>query len=162
PARDQSVHPARVNYGVNRGYREGQLRPDGTLKTVTAACGPTVYRGDLLPSEYYGDAFICEPSGNVVMRKKLTWDGLTPAAKNPHDQTEFLTSTDERFRPVSLYNGPDGALYVVDIYHGLLQHKAYVTPYLAKQIKERQLEDDNHRGRIYRITRSTGAPPVKK
>jgi mono/diheme cytochrome c family protein/glucose/arabinose dehydrogenase len=165
PTRDQSVYPGRVNYGVNRGYKDGQLRPDGTLRTVTAACGPTVYRGDLLPEEYRGNVFVCEPSGNVVMRKTITWDGLTPTAKNPHGQGEFLTSTDERFRPVSLYTGPDGALWVVDIYHGMLQHKTYVTPYLAGQVRERKLDQDNRRGRIYRIvseTRSgTGGPPVK-
>jgi mono/diheme cytochrome c family protein/glucose/arabinose dehydrogenase len=163
--RDQSVYPGRVNYGVNRGYKDNQLRPDGTLRTVTAACGPTVYRGDLLPPEYRGNVFVCEPSGNVVMRKTIKWDGLTPVATNPHGQGEFLTSTDERFRPVSLYTGPDGALYVVDIYHGILQHKTYVTPYLAKQVVERKLDQDNRRGRIYRIVPEnrggTGYQPVK-
>ncbi|HEY7119005.1 MAG TPA: PVC-type heme-binding CxxCH protein, partial [Tepidisphaeraceae bacterium] len=149
--RDQTVWPGRVNYGVNRGYKDGQLRADGTLATVTAACGPVVYRGDLFASEFRENVFVCEPSGNCVMRKVITEKGLVPSSKNPYQKTEFLTSTDERFRPVNLFNGPDGALYVVDIYHGILQHKTYETPYLIKQILERKLDKDNQKGRIWRV-----------
>jgi mono/diheme cytochrome c family protein/glucose/arabinose dehydrogenase len=151
PSRDQSVWPGRVNYGVNRGYKDNQLRPDGTLATVTAACGPMIYRGDLFPEEFRGNAFVCEPSGNCVMRKVLSEKDLVPSSRNPYAKTEFLTSTDERFRPVNLFTGPDGAMYVVDIYHGILQHKTYETPYLIKQIKDRALDKNNQKGRIWRI-----------
>ncbi|HEY6082464.1 MAG TPA: c-type cytochrome, partial [Chitinophagaceae bacterium] len=64
---------------------------------------------------------------------------------------EFLASTDERFRPVSLYDGPDGALYVVDMYRGVIQHKAFLTEYLTKEIKSRELEEPLNCGRIYKI-----------
>jgi glucose/arabinose dehydrogenase/mono/diheme cytochrome c family protein len=151
PHKDQSVWPGRVNYGVNRGYKDNQLRPDGTLATVTAACGPMVYRGDLFPEEFRGNVFVCEPSGNCVMRKVISEKDLVPTARNPYAKTEFLTSTDERFRPVNLFTGPDGAMYVVDIYHGILQHKTYETPYLIKQIKERGLDQNNRKGRIWRV-----------
>ena len=74
-----------------------------------------------------------------------------------HDGIDFLTCTDERFRPVSLYTGPDGALYVVDLYHGILQHKAYLSAYLADQVEKRHLDDnDGHRGRIWRIVQRDG------
>jgi mono/diheme cytochrome c family protein/glucose/arabinose dehydrogenase len=148
---DQTVWPGRVNYGVNRGYKDGQLRADGTLATVTAACAPMVYRGDLFPEEFRGNVFVCEPSGNCVMRKVMSEHDLVPTSHNPYHNTEFLTSTDERFRPVNLFTGPDGAIYVVDIYHGILQHKTYETPYLIKQIKERALDKNNRKGRIWRI-----------
>src|SRR5437867_6430116 len=56
-------------------------------------------------------------------------------------KAEFLASTDERFRPVNLYNAPDGTLYLVDMYRGIIQHAAFMTPYLRKQILDRGLED---------------------
>ena len=156
-ARDQSTWPGRVNPGVNRGYERGTLREDYRLAKFTAACGTLIYRGDLLGSNFYGNAFICEPAGNFIRRNILTErDGLI-SATNAYDKDEFLTSTDERFRPVNLYGGPDGAIYVVDMYQGILQHRIYVTPYLRQQIESRGLDKPIQQGRIYRI-----APPGGK
>jgi glucose/arabinose dehydrogenase/mono/diheme cytochrome c family protein len=150
-AKDQSTWPSRVNPGVNRGYQPKQLRADGTLATVTAACSPCIYRGENFPAEFYGNAFVCEPSGNLVKRNVLTEEAGVITAKNPYAKGEFLTSTDERFRPVNLYTGPDGALYVVDMYHGILQHRIYVTSYLRQQIESRGLDKPQHQGRIWRV-----------
>lgn len=149
--RDLRVHTARVNPGVNRGYQPNQLTPDGHLATFTGACGPVVYRGDQFPEGYRGDAFLCEPTGNFVRREKLTEKEGVISGSNPHPGTEFLTSTDERFRPVNLINGPDGCLYVVDMARGLIQHRIYLTSYLRKQIESRNLQAPNDQGRIYRI-----------
>ena len=152
-ARDQTTWPARINPGVNRGYRPGVLRKDGTLARVTAACGPTVFRGDAYGSDVYGDAFVCEPSGNLVKRKRLSEDPSNGSvtATNAHKGFEFLASTDERFRPVNLYTGPDGCLWIVDMYRGILQHRLYVTTYLRKQIIKRGLDKPLGRGRIWRV-----------
>src|SRR5665213_1470773 len=79
---------------------------------------------------------------------------------NAYEGTEFLTSTDERFRPVNLSSGPDGALYLVDMYHGILQHRIYMTSYLRKQVEERDLAAGNGLGRIYRIVRD-GTPTME-
>jgi glucose/arabinose dehydrogenase/mono/diheme cytochrome c family protein len=149
--KDQSTWPGRVNPGVNRGYQPKQLRADGTLATVTAACGPCIYRGENFPSEFYGNAFVCEPSGNLVKRNVLTEQDGVISGKNAYDKAEFLTSTDERFRPVNLYTGLDGALYVVDMYHGILQHRVYVTSYLRQQIEARGLDKPQNQGRIWRV-----------
>ena len=144
--------PSRVNPGVNRGYTE-DLDLAGKLQRPTASCSPTIYRGDAFPAEYRGNAFICEPAGNLVSCQALKQDGINMNAEGiRHDGVDFLTSTDERFRPVSLSSGPDGALYVVDLYHGILQHKTYISAYLHDQIKKRDLDQNNgHRGRIWRI-----------
>lgn len=144
-----SVWPARVNTGVNRGYRI--LREDGTLPVLTAACGPAIYRGSMFPESFRGDAFIAEPAGNLVKRLKIEERDGVPHVRNAHEQTEFLASTDERFRPVSVYNGPDGSLYVVDMYRGVIQHRIFLTTYLRNQIKERGLEAPLGMGRVYRI-----------
>jgi putative membrane-bound dehydrogenase-like protein len=150
-ATNQTVWPSRVNPGVNRGYEAGVLRPDGTLQRFTAAGGTVIYRGDLFPPDFYGNAFVCEPAGNFVRRDVLTeQDGLV-RAQNPYHQTEFLTSRDELFRPVNVACGPDGALYIADMYHGIIQHRVYVTSYLRAQAESRGLPQVFNRGRIWRV-----------
>lgn len=161
PLKDQSVWPVRVNPGVNRGYQRGQLRPDGTLATFTAACGPLVYRGDNFPDEFRGNVFVCEPAANLVRRNVLGEDNLRLTARNPYDKAEFLASTDERFRPVNLANGPDGCLYIADFYRGIIQHRLYVTTYLRNQILDRGLEKPTGLGRIYRVVHEMKKPGPK-
>ncbi len=152
PVSDQIVWPIRPNPGVNRGYRKGQLRDtDWSLATFTAAAGPVVYRGDNFPPDFVNDEFVPEPSGNLIRRNK-TWekDGYVYAT-NAYEKAEFLASTDERFRPVNLNNGPDGALYIVDLYRGIIQHRVFVTSYLRQQILSRKLDQQIHLGRIWRV-----------
>lgn len=148
-AASQLVWPIRVNPGINRGYRPEMLR-DGKLKEFTAAGGQWIYRGDLMP-EMYGNHFVAEPSANFVRRSILTYENGSVQGRNAYEQQEFLASTDERFRPVSFSTGPDGALYVVDLYRGVLQHRISLTSYLRKQSEDRKLDQGLHLGRIYRI-----------
>lgn len=167
--KDQTAWPAVPTPGVNRGYIEnstkpdgtpvkGTLRPDGRLQSVTATCGPAIYRGDLFPKEYRGNAFIPEPSGYLVKRLILDEKDGVLSAKNAYEGKEFLTSTDERFRPVNAYTGPDGALYIVDMARGVIQHKGFLTYYLVANIKDRKLETPVNLGRIYRVV-PVGAKP---
>jgi mono/diheme cytochrome c family protein/glucose/arabinose dehydrogenase len=146
-----AVWPVRPTRGVNRGYQAGVLRADGTLSEFTGAGAPTVYRGDRLPPDLYGNVFVAEPSGNLVSRIIINDDGSTLRGRKAYDQAEFIASTDERFRPVNLSSAPDGTLYVVDMYRGIIQHRGYITEYLRDQILSRQLEQPIGRGRIYRV-----------
>lgn len=150
PNSDLRLFPSRITPGVNRGYKI--LDDEGYLRNMTAACGPVIYRGSLYPETFYGDAFIAEPAAHLIKRLKITptADGGVTGS-NAYDHFEFLTSTDERFRPVNLYNGPDGGLYVVDMYRGIIQHRIFVTSFLRAQIIERGLETPLGMGRIYRI-----------
>lgn len=148
---DRRIYPIRPTPAVNRGYIPGTLDPGGKLLEFTAACSPLVYRGVTLPAEFRGNAFVCEPAGNLVKRNLVETNGLTVTARDPHPGREFLASTDERFRPVALATGPDGLLYVADMYRGLIQHGAYVTPYLKEQTRSRKLDLPVHLGRIWRI-----------
>jgi len=152
------IWPGRVTPGVNRGYRT--LNEEGKITTVTAACGPLIYRDALFPAEFKGNAFVCEPSANMIKRIIVTEKNGTVTGTNAYEGSEFLTSTDERFRPVNLASGPDGALYVVDMYHGILQHRVYMTSYLRQQVEERDLSAGQGMGRIYRIV-PDGTIPVK-
>jgi glucose/arabinose dehydrogenase/cytochrome c553 len=148
---DRKIFPIRPTPAVNRGYVPGTLDANGKLLEFTAACSPFYYRSHALPEEYYGNVFVCEPSGNLVKRNIIKEEGLTLSAFDPHSGQEFLASTDERFRPVFLATGPDGALYVTDMYRGLIQHGAYVTPYLREQTIKRNLVLPVHCGRIWKI-----------
>ena len=118
--------------------------------TFTAACGVTVYTGDWLPQEFRGNVFVCEPTGNLVQRAILEPDGVTFKSRNPHTDArrEFLASRDDWFRPVDLQNGPDGALYVVDMYRAVIEHPEWVPDELKKR-PDTWLGND--KGRIYRI-----------
>lgn len=115
----------------------------------TAACGVTIYRGSALPSEFYGNSFTCEPTGNLVHREvfKESKEVRITSRIDPSDG-EFLASRDEWFRPVDLANGPDGALYVVDMYRAVIEHPDWVPDELKHRPDER---DGSDRGRIYRI-----------
>ena len=148
---DNKVYPARPTTGVNRGYMKGVLDSSLRLVNFTAACGPVIYTGDLFAKEYYGNGFVAEPSANLIKRNILSYKGYEVKGKQANTEKEFLASEDERFRPVNLYNGPDGALYIVDMYRGIIQHKTYLTPYLKSEIRQRGLTQPLNCGRIYKV-----------
>jgi mono/diheme cytochrome c family protein/glucose/arabinose dehydrogenase len=150
-----TVWPVRPNPGTNRAYQAGIDRADGTLAKFTAVCGPMVYRGDRLPAELYGNAFVADPAGNLVGRIIISDDGTTLRARKAYDNAEFLASTDERFRPVNISNAPDGALYIVDMYRGVIQDRASTTMYLRDHILSRKLDAPVGLGRIYRVVHET-------
>jgi putative membrane-bound dehydrogenase-like protein len=143
------VWPGRITTGINRGYKT--LDANGRMYFVTAACSPLVYRGAIFPPEFRGDVFVAEPTGNLIKRIKLTEKDGAVLGANAYEGTEFLTSTDERFRPLNLYNGPDGALWIVDFYRGLIQEREFITTYLRKQVEARGLERPIGLGRIWRV-----------
>jgi len=146
------VFPRRPTPGVNRGYQEGSLDSTGRLINTTASSGPVVYRGNNFPKEYYGNVFVSEPAGFLVKRIIIHDDGNNRLkGEFAYQNNEFLTATDERFRPVSLCNAPDGSLYMVDMHRGLVQHTTYLTPYLRHYVDSFRLEQPISMGRIYRI-----------
>ncbi|MCC6676753.1 MAG: c-type cytochrome [Phycisphaerales bacterium] len=159
-AQDATVWPAHATPGVNRGYQENVLRKDGTLASMTAACGPGIYRAGWLGEDFRGDVFICEAAGNLVKRMKLEEKDGRVAGRNVYEGREFLASTDERFRPVHALTGPDGGLYIADMYRGIIQHKTYLTAYLKKQIEERGLARPLEMGRVWRVVPKGAARPA--
>src|SRR4029079_16693408 len=106
--------------------------------------------------------FIPEPSANLVKRVIIDEKDGALTARNAYDKTEFLTSTDERFRPVNAYTGPDGALYLADMYRGVIQHKGFLTHYLIANIKDRNLEQPINCGRIWPIVPDGAKPEAVK
>lgn len=148
---DNRVYPARPTPGVNRGYMKGVLDDSLRLVNFTAACGPLIYRGGLYGEAFEGNAFVAEPSANLIKRNILKDSSYEVQGKQAYQGREFLASTDERFRPVNLHLGPDGAMYILDMYRGIIQHKTYLTPYLKNEIGSRDLTQPLNCGRIYRV-----------
>ena len=133
--------------GAVQGLIEGGGRASGYF---TSATGLTIYRGDALPEEFVGDAFIADCGSNLIHRKKVRPDGIALKAERPADEqrVEFLTSTDTWFRPVQLVNAPDGGLYVIDMYREIIEHPWSLPPSLKKHL---DLNAGSDRGRIYRV-----------
>jgi len=157
---DNSVYPGRVTPGLNRayiselnGYTSNTIDPKTfKLTSATGACGPVIYRGTNFPSEYDGNAFVCESSAQLVKTVRVDAKDGNLSGSHPLKNRDFLTSTDERFRPVNLYNAPDGSLYILDMYHGIIQHRTYMTSYLRAQTLDRGLDGPGlGHGRIYRV-----------
>jgi putative membrane-bound dehydrogenase-like protein len=114
----------------------------------TSASGVTVYRGDAWPAEYRGNVFVGEVANNLVFRTRLAAKGvgLTALRADPH--AEFLASTDIWSRPVQMANGPDGALYVLDMYRNLIQAASSIPPAIVKHL---DVSGGSDKGRLYRI-----------
>ncbi|QRQ99950.1 DUF7133 domain-containing protein [Dyadobacter sandarakinus] len=155
---NNKVYPIHPTPGVNRGYMQNILDDSLRLNDFTAAAGPVIYRGDLFGKNYEFNAFVPEPSANLIKRNILNEKGYVVKGEQAYKGREFLASTDERFRPVSLYNAPDGAMYILDMYRGIIQHKTYLTPYLKEQIGKRSLTQPLSSGRIYKVVPKGAAP----
>lgn len=147
------VHPVRVTSGINRGYMEGFLDEKGFLTRPVSACGIAVYRGDNFPREFYGNVFVPEPAGNLVTRVLIHETPGNPVltATKAWPDREFFASTDERSRIVNACTAPDGTLYLVDFYRGIIQHREFMTTYLKNEIIGRELAEPVGLGRIYRV-----------
>ncbi len=160
--KDQRMWASRMSPGINRGYMDSMLDENGWLKGPTAVSGLAVYRGDQFPTEFYGNLFINEPGGNLVKRAIIEENGGRFSIRQAYEGAEFFTSTDERSRIVNSHTAPDGTLYLVDFYRGILQHAAYMTTFLRRQVEERGLDKPVGLGRIWRVVhegKARGAQP---
>jgi putative membrane-bound dehydrogenase-like protein len=121
-----------------------------SLNHVTSGCSATPYRDDLFGPEFATTVFASEPVHNAVHREVLERDGSGFSSHRApgEERSEFLASTDNWFRPTTLRTGPDGALYVADMYRFSLEHPEWISAEQQARIPLRAGED---RGRIYRV-----------
>ena len=151
--KDQKVYPQTAT-AVNRGYLPNMLHEDGKQKRFTSACGPLYIEGTLFPEDYQSNVLVCAPEANLIKRNVLDFDKLQISGKQAWENKEFISSSDEAFRPVNLYNGPDGALYIVDMHKGIIQHKTYMTSYLRDKYIEKGLDTLVGMGRVLKVSNS--------
>ncbi len=164
-----------VSQAIARGPDVNKLHPSSRMLTrfndpshasrATSVCGLGLYREDLGGSPFQGDAFLCEPVHNLVRRLRIEPEGSTLKAVQAGDELrmEFLTSRDNWFRPVQVRTGPDGALWVVDMYRFVVEHPRWIT---ADRLDDLNLRAGEDKGRLYRLlprgTRGRSIPNLLK
>jgi putative membrane-bound dehydrogenase-like protein len=161
--RESPVEPWRILRTRLRvsGFAPGPIEGGGRAAGYfTGATGVTIYRGDAWPAEYRGNALIGDVGSNIVHRKTLKRDGLLLVANRAEQGREFLSSRDIWFRPAQFANGPDGNLYVIDVYREVIEHPASLPPPIKRHL---DLTSGRDRGRIYRIKQKEfkQPPPVR-
>ncbi len=156
----KSVRHILANYpDSNRVFpaSKSMVRPNQpwSINHVTSGCSLTPYRDDLFGPEFATSVFISEPVHNSVHREVLERDGsgFTSHRAKGEERSEFLSSTDNWFRPVTLKTGPDGALYIADMYRFILEHPEWISPEMQARVDVRAGSD---RGRIYRVVPGGG------
>jgi mono/diheme cytochrome c family protein/glucose/arabinose dehydrogenase len=130
--------------------------PEGTLNRVTGASGNDVFRGHRLPKALVGQYFYGEPVARIVRQIRAEVKGGLTTLYNVYQpqRSEFIRSTDPLFRPVDMATAPDGTMYIVDMYHGIIQEGEWapVGSYLRAKIEQYQLDKVVSLGRIWRLT----------
>lgn len=160
-----------VSHDVAKAGPESHLFPIGRSWTTsnlhagqfTAACGVLIYRGDALPGQYYGNIFTCDPTAHVVHREVMRAVGMSFESKPASQTADFFASRDEWCCPVNLEIGPDGALYVVDMYRAIIEHPEW----MPEELRHRpNMRAGNDRGRVFRVVpsdfRRPPAPALSK
>jgi putative membrane-bound dehydrogenase-like protein len=121
----------------------------------TSACSLTWYLGGLFGARYANVCFVAEPVHNLVHADVLAGSGTTFTARRLTEGSEFLSSTDSWFRPVNLYVGPEGALYLVDYYRQIIEHPEW----MSREVNQsKDLYQGIDRGRIFRIVPDSPQP----
>lgn len=178
----QVVIPRRYLTGLPAAWRNGRLRlaapedggpaelfPIGVRQTrpnhpeqssrFSAACAVTAYTGGAFDGAGLDDrgisVFVADPSANVVHRAVVDTAGAAAEAWRGRPGVEFLASTDPLFRPVNLTVGPDGALYVLDMHRGVVEHPEWIPDPMEAEL---DLYEGDDRGRIYRVVPAGGLP----
>lgn len=178
----QIVIPRRYLAGLPAAWQDGRLRlaapadggpaelfPIGVRQTrpnhpeqsnrFSAACAVTAYAGGAFDGAGLDDrgisVFVADPSANVVHRAVVDTAGAVAEAGRGRLGVEFLASTDPLFRPVNLRVGPDGALYVLDMYRGVIEHPEWIPDPMEAEL---DLYEGDDRGRIYRVVPAGGLP----
>ncbi len=142
----------------------GRVHPlKGTLNHFTACAGQSIFRGDRLPADLYGDYLLPEPVGRLIRRAKIQLVDGKRVLSNAYPQGEFITSTDMAFRPVWTATGPDGCLYIVDMHHGIIQEGAWTNAgsYLRGIVLRDGFDKYIGHGRIYRVVADGFTPGAK-
>jgi mono/diheme cytochrome c family protein len=130
-----------------------RVKQGGGLSHFTGCAGGSIYRGDALPRDLYGNYILPEPVGRLIRRAKVeNIDGKVVISNYYHGQ-EFIASMDANFRPVWSATGPDGCLYFCDMYHGIIQesHWTMEDSYLRPQVLKYGLQKNINAGRIWRL-----------
>lgn len=154
------VHTS-VNPGVApvfpRSVTRARFNDLHTANRFTSACSTMVYRDNLFGPHFSNSCFVSEPVHNLVHREVITPNGVVFTSQRAGDeqQSEFLASDDNWFRPTMTKTGPDGALWIADMYRHVIEHPEWIPPDWQKRLDLRAGHD---KGRLYRVYPSDVKP----
>jgi len=146
--------PVSVTPGAARVYPISRTQPrfndPEALNHFTSACSVIVYRDDLFGPAFANNSFVSEPVHNLVHREVMSADGVTFKSRRAADEqeSEFLASTDNWTRPTTIQTGPDGALWMADMYRYVIEHPEWIPIEWQRKLDLRAGSD---LGRIYRV-----------
>ena len=122
------------------------------VRSFTSVCGQSVFRGEKFPQADRGRYFCVDPTIHVLRRADILREhGKVMLEKAEPEEAEFLLSSDVNCRFVNTATGPDGALYVTDMYRGIIQDAPWMNPGARKFTVESGLSKNVRMGRIWRI-----------
>ncbi|MCS6850755.1 MAG: HEAT repeat domain-containing protein [Gemmataceae bacterium] len=104
-----------------------------------------IYEGAALPPRFQDRLFAIQPLLNQVVLSERLPDR---SSFQTRDLAMAVTSADPWFRPVDIKVGPEGAIYVADMYEGHIAH-----------LRHHEGKIDPSNGRIYRL-RAPTTPPL--
>lgn len=128
---------SRVNHPEQSGYFSG-------------SCGITYYGGGAFGEEYNNTMWVADVVLNLIHVDKIEQKGASFTASRVLEKRDFLASTDRAFRPVNMTVGPDGSMYVVDMYRKVIEHPEWIPDDIEKTL---DLNAGKDQGRIYKITK---------
>ncbi len=134
---------SRVNHPEQSGYFSG-------------ACGITFYGGGAFGEEYANTVWVADVVLNLVHIDKIRSMGAAFEASRIHEKKDFLASEDRSFRPVNMTVGPDGEMYVVDMYREVIEHPEWIPDEIEKTL---DLEAGKDKGRIYKVSSAISPAP---
>jgi len=137
----------------------GRFNDFSRANRFTSACSPIIYRDSYLGEQYAGNSFVCEPVHNLVHREILRKEGVTfKSSRAPEEkESEFFASTDNWSRPAMIRTGPDGCLWVADMYRFVIEHPKWIPGHQQRQLDVRA---GDNMGRIYRIVPEDDPRPI--
>jgi putative membrane-bound dehydrogenase-like protein len=145
------IHPWRVKREQHAEYfafyRKISLSDAAASGYFTSACGPLVYRDDVLPG-LQGHYLVCEPAQNLIHRARIVRDGtrLRLERVEGEEESEWLASRDAWFHPISLAHTPWGGIAIVDFYREIIEDYSAIPRHLQQQYG---VVNGNNRGRIW-------------
>jgi putative membrane-bound dehydrogenase-like protein len=146
--------PVSVTPGAARVYPVSRTLPrfndPGGANHFTSACSAIVYRDDLFGPAFADNTFVSEPVHDLVHREIMMSNGVTFTSRRAVDElsSEFLASSDNWCRPTTIQTGPDGALWVADMYRQVIEHPEWIPKDWQQRLDLRAGHD---KGRIYRV-----------
>lgn len=166
PPGDVGINPTRQLFPISqpdpwrkaRGQDPAWVKFYGAAETLpngqfTASSGQMIYRADAWPAAYRGNYFVCDPANNLIHRCLLERHGAEYTARRApeNEASEFLASTDQWFRPINLSVGPDGAVYIVDMYREIIEDFSAIPRFLQQQYAESLVAGQDH-GRVWKLS----------